>query len=260
MIFGFSIVLLLVIALGIYNYMMMNNVNKTTEDVLKEELPLLIADEQLAAGMHSRIGAVRGYLLSGDQVYREIFNYETEEALAYQEVVKNIVSTEAFDQLIQNTIEWREYIIEEVFNEYDRGNEEQALQNLINSDSLASGLANRYSELAVNRENQIIELEEEILASGKTTLNIGIIVTIAVVMLTLIIAVITSNSIARPVRTVMNRMSLIAGGDLSAEPLEVNSRDEIAQLVTATNELNRSTREVLSQINTVSKTVTGQSE
>src|SRR5690625_4899751 len=202
MIFGFSLVLLLVVALGAYNYMTMNNVNKTTESILKEELTLLIADEQLAANMYNRVGVVRSYMLTGDEFYKEVFNRATEEALAHHETIRNIAGSEEFEELVQYTIEWREFILEDVLNEYDRGNEETAISNLINAEGKISDLVSSYEELAISRENQIIELEEEILASGETTLNVGIAVTIAVVLLTLIVAVITSNSITRPVRTV----------------------------------------------------------
>lgn len=47
MILGFTLIILLVAAMIIYNFTVLNNVNQTTEDVLEEDLPLLIADEQL---------------------------------------------------------------------------------------------------------------------------------------------------------------------------------------------------------------------
>ena len=45
------------------------------------------------------------------------------------------------------------------------------------------------------------------------------------------LALFPSNSISRPLIIVMNRMKLIASGDLSSEPLKTNSKDEIGQLV-----------------------------
>lgn len=74
MLFGFSIVLALVIVLGIFNILVMDDVNKTTEDILEKEIPLLIADEQLSQGLYNRIGAARAYVLSGDAFYKGIFN------------------------------------------------------------------------------------------------------------------------------------------------------------------------------------------
>src|SRR5699024_5395915 len=59
---------------------------------------------------------------------------------------------------------------------------------------------------------------------------------------------------------VMGRMKNIANGDLSHPPLQVTSKDEIGQLVTATNHMNDQMRDLLNQINTVSETVSSQSE
>jgi len=58
----------------------------------------------------------------------------------------------------------------------------------------------------------------------------------------------------------MNRMGLIANGDLSGDPLETNLRDEVRQLIVPTNETNDTTRNLLNQINVVSETVSSQSE
>lgn len=260
MIFGFSIVLLLVIALGAFNFSVMKNVNNNTEAVLHEEMPALIADEQLAYTMSSRLSTVRGYVLSGESYYKDIFNDYTEQAIHYEEVVREIGASEEFDDLINQTEEWREFIVEEVFTEYDNGNEEVALENLLISAGDARNIISGYEELATKRENHIIDLEEDILARGETTLIIVIGVSVLVVGLGLIVAFVTSNSISKPLKSVMNRMNIIANGDLSAEPLETNLRDEIGQLVVATNEMSASTRDVLNQINIVSETVTGQSE
>ena len=55
-------------------------------------------------------------------------------------------------------------------------------------------------------------------------------------------------------------MDKMAKGDLSGETLEAQSRDEVGQLINATNEMSNNTRQLLNQINIVSGSVTGQSE
>jgi len=260
MIFGFSIVLLLVIALGVYNFLVMKNVNNTTEAVLNEELPMLVADEKLAYSMSSRIATARAYVLFGDSSYKDLFNDYTEQGKEYEAIVREIEVSEEFDDLLKQTTEWQQSIEEEVFNEYDKGNEKVAYQNLAELGTAAREIIVGYENIATARENAIIDLEEDILASGEITMMIVVIVSSLVVILGLIVAFATSNSISRPLRTVMSRMNMIADGDLSADPLETNLRDEIGQLVAATNEMSGNTRDVLNQINVVSETVTGQSE
>lgn len=260
MIFGFSMVLLLVVFLAVYNFTVLNNINKTTEETLNTELPVLIADEKLVASMFERMASARGYVLSGDSFHKDSFNEATEVSMSYQETAQNIVASEELDELIQKTAEWRDTIIEDVFNEYDSGNEDLAEANLINVAEDVRSLVNGYEELALKREAHIIESQENILAEGKTTILIVSIISVAVVLLGLTIAIITSNSISRPVGIVMNRMGLIASGDLSGEPLETKLKDEIGQLVVSTNEMNDTTRNLLNQINVVSETVSSQSE
>lgn len=260
LIFGFSVVVVLIVLLGAYIFYTLNSTNKFTEEILERELPLLIADEQLAIDMANRMAASRGFILTGESSYKDLFNQYTEDSKINQESTIKIGTTEEFKNLIERTAEWREFIVEKVFTEYENGNKEVALSNLMESNDEARELIAAYREAATNRENHIISMEEKALSSGETTLLIVSSVIILVVLLSLFVAFITANSISRPLRVVMNRMELIAGGDLSSKPLETNLRDEIGQLITSTNEMSFSTHSLLDEINGVAETVSTQSE
>ena len=83
---------------------------------------------------------------------------------------------------------------------------------------------------------------------------------IIVIALAVIASLLITKGITAPIKKVMARMKAIANGDLSHAPLEIKHRNEIGQLVTATNDMNQSMRNVLNQISTVSDTVSSQSE
>ncbi|SET81164.1 methyl-accepting chemotaxis protein [Salinibacillus kushneri] len=90
---------------------------------------------------------------------------------------------------------------------------------------------------------------------------IPISITLVVVLaLAVIISLITTRKITKPIFVVLERMKSIANGDLSQEPLQTKSNDEVGQLVSATNTMNNSMRDLLQQINDVSETVSNQSE
>ena len=59
---------------------------------------------------------------------------------------------------------------------------------------------------------------------------------------------------------VTNVMKQLALGNLSQAALHTKSKDEIGQLVTSTNDMNQNMRDLVSQIRTVSESVSGQSE
>ncbi len=119
---------------------------------------------------------------------------------------------------------------------------------------------NGFNDFAIEREVHFNKTAENIVKSGETTLFISLGVSILVVIMGLVVAIVTSNSITNPIRVVMKRMNIISSGDLSHEPLKTTLKDEIGQLVEATNNMNRNMRNLLYQVSGVSETVSSQSE
>lgn len=260
MLFGFSLVLLLVVILVGYNYIVMKNINNNTDDVTNRELPILIADEQLGMAMYSKVGAARGYILSGDPSYKEIFEEDMELMKQHEETILTIEGTDKFKQLMADAQEWHDYIVSDVFAEYDKGNEKQALENLVNADTYVGSLVDRFDELADGREAHIIELEEKVLAEGNRTLIFGLVIGAIAIVFGIIVAIVNANAIARPLSDVKTRLSDIANGDLSQPPLETNLQDEIGALIHTTNDMTTSNRNLLEEISAVSESVSSQSE
>lgn len=259
MIVGFSIVIVLVVTLGIYNFNITKSNTQDAENITNKELPLLIADEGLVSTMANSLAAARGYVLYGGD-FKEIFNEYTEEGKSHEKIVRDIKATKEFEQLIEDTESWQEAIANDVFAAYDNGNQEAAQKNLATLTVDAREIMSGYESLAENRQNIIMEIEEEIVVGGKTTLIVVTVTTVLVIILSIIVAITTANMISRPLKNVMNRMKLVAGGDLSFEPLELTSQDEVGQLITATNEMTNNTRNLLNQINIVSESVSSHSE
>ncbi|PID14877.1 chemotaxis protein [Sporosarcina sp. P34] len=257
---GFSIVLLLIVLLGIFIFSTLQANNAATENILEKELPLLIADEQLALGMANRIATSRGYIMTGESSYKDLFDTYTEDSVKHQTTVSELGNSKEIQDLIQRTVEWREYITENVFAEYERGNKELAERNLLASNDDARSLMHSYEKAAEDREVIITDIEKNLLAGGKNTLILVTSIIALVILLSIVVAITTANSISKPLQVVMERMKRIANGNLSSPPLETNLRDEIGQLFASTNEMSNNTHELLNEIHTVAQTVSSQSE
>ncbi|WP_231734777.1 methyl-accepting chemotaxis protein [Bacillus sp. FJAT-29937] len=257
--FGFSIVIFLVLLLGGFSFYQINTTNNETEFIVDHEIQLLIANEQMSSTLANRISTARGYVLYGGD-YKDRFNEYTEKGKQYEQIVREIGASQEFDELIKRTVEWRQYVAKAVFEEYEKGNIEIARQNLAKTDTTVRELMAGYEKLASDSQDSINSKGKEIIATGeKTALYITIVILLAVVV-SIAVALITSNVIAAPIKKVMERMNLIASGDLSKEPLINNSKDEVGQLVASTNEMNNNVRQLLSDINLVSESIAGQSE
>lgn len=259
MVAGFSIVLLLLVILSLVALTVLKSGNTAIDGILEEELPLLIADEQLVSSMYDGMGAARGYILTGNPFFKELFEEGRQKILANQEFVATINKSEEFQEIIAETVAWQNFIKEEVFDEYDKGNIELSRDNVIEADNNIGPLVGKYEQTASDRENYIISLEKELLADGERTVVLVFILSIAAIIVSIIISIVTPNSITRPLRIVMNRMKLVAEGDLSQAPLETKLRDEIGQLVTSTNDMTLNTHNLLNEIQTLSSSVSRQS-
>src|SRR5690625_1924132 len=142
MLFGFSLVLGLVIILGIYNYFAVNKVNNDTEHLATEQVPLLTANEKLAFNAAQRLATIRGYLLYDEDEFLESFNEYTDDSQRYQERILELTDDEVAVDLVDKSIEWRTFIEEEVIPEHEMGNHEIALQNLRDATELAREIMN----------------------------------------------------------------------------------------------------------------------
>ncbi|MBU8881357.1 HAMP domain-containing protein [Bacillus sp. FJAT-29790] len=259
MLFGFSIVILLVVIFGVYNYFVIKKSNEEARNIVEKELPLLIANEEMARTMSNRASTARGYVLYGGD-YKERFNNHTEEGKQIEETVRKIGASEEFSKLVDRTVEWRKQVTEQVFNEVEKGNKELATRNLEKLTPEMREIMDGYNGLAVKSQNSINEIEQTIAANGEKSLFVATVITILIIVFSVASALITSKVITTPLVQVMERMKLIANGDLSNEPLTTKSHDEVGQLVAATNEMGSNIRELLSEINIVSGSITSQSE
>ncbi|WP_026908886.1 methyl-accepting chemotaxis protein [Paucisalibacillus globulus] len=259
-ILGFSTVVLLGLLFSGYANYTLANITQDMEEILDEQLPLLIADEEIALNMTNRTSLLRAYILYEDEQYRDLFEGSIEESIALEEELLSLTESEKTKELIAKKFEWGT-LTNEVFAAFDSGDRDTALQIMRTQVSpLETEIINGFEENSANREKLINELGQEVTESTVSSVIISNVLGILMLVLGIIIAVIIAKVISKPLKQVMERMKLITTGDLSQKPLETKGRDEISQLVRATNEMNDSMRGLLFQIQYVSETVSSQSE
>lgn len=259
--FGYSLLLVLIIILTLYNYFAVNDMNKEAQAVKEVELPILLAYEEMAASFYNKIGAARGYAISGDPFYKEIFENETENMHNSEKILRSFhEDTESFNELVSNTEEWHDYIVTEVFDVYDEKDENLAHDNLLNADTYVSALVQKYQNLAQDSEGEIFTIQNNIEKNGDRTIVVGLIVSVIAILLGMVASYFSAISISRPLNKLMERMKIMTQGDLSHPPLETDLKNEIGQLIHASNEMAESIRAIMHRINNVSETVTSQSE
>src|SRR5690625_3040875 len=98
MMVGFTIIFALVIILGLYNFYSTSIVNKETESIIDQEVPLLIANQQVAFTIANRISIVRDFLATGEESFKEEFERYTESSNHYISMIEESMSPENYDE------------------------------------------------------------------------------------------------------------------------------------------------------------------
>ncbi|KOS60305.1 methyl-accepting chemotaxis protein [Lysinibacillus agricola] len=259
-VFSFSIVIAVVVLYIGYNYYAVSQSNSATEQIVDEELQLLITDYEQAQTIGLRIAAARGYVLSGEKKYKEIFEENVKHAEENEKIRLAISESADFSKFAEMAKEWSRYVEQEVFTVYDQGKIELATKNLATMNEKATEIREGYEGLAEHRKQAINVLGADIIKSGENKQLTGIIVGIVIVIVAIIIALLSARVISRPIITLTNRMQRITEGDLSEPALIVNSKDEVGQLMEATNAMSDILNRLLKQIQTVSNDVAAHSE
>ncbi|ENH98196.1 methyl-accepting chemotaxis protein [Gracilibacillus halophilus YIM-C55.5] len=260
MITAFAAIILLVLVLGITTISFNKNTTDKMEDLTEKQLNLLIKDEQIALNMSQRTNLIRGFLLYEDKELRDKFEAGVDKSIALENELVELSDSEKVQKLIDKKVEWGK-LTDQVFTAYDNGNKEKAMQIMRTEvQPLSDELINAFQERASEREGLIHEDGDEIINTSSVNNNISLVITILAVIVGMAIAITFSQSMMRQLKTVIGRMKDIADGDLTGEDLEPKTKDEIGDLVLATNDMNHNMRELLGKINSVSETVSSHSE
>ncbi|WP_027963639.1 methyl-accepting chemotaxis protein [Halalkalibacillus halophilus] len=258
---GFLSVIFLVLTLGAFNFYAVNTINNDTDEIVNEELPLMEADEGLAFNMAQRIALARAYVLYGDEELKERFDMYTESSIAHEEYILSATNSQELQELITRSEEWEQLITEEIFVAYDNGNETVASQMLRqDAQTEAREIMDGFESVAAERRDIISQTGQDAINAGNMIMWIGLAISGLVLVLGIVIALAMANMITNPIKQVMNRMKAVSEGDLSQEPLEKKTNDEIGQLVESTNDMTEQNRQMLTKIRDVSQSVSAQSE
>ncbi|WP_185151398.1 methyl-accepting chemotaxis protein [Peribacillus simplex] len=258
---AFSLIISLCVILGAYNIYSSNKSLIYSQDIIEKELPLLIQDEKLQYNLAQRTAFARAYILYGDESYKERFLQYTEDSKVLQEDLLALSDSDNAKELIEKSVDWRTMIVDRVFPQYEKGNEERAKEILKNEVApISNEVMEGFKELASEREELIVTSGETVIASGKSVKTTSIIISIAAVLIGLLLALVTANLITTPLLKIRDRMKMVAEGELNHERLEQKSYDEMGELTVSANQMQKNLRDTIEKMLVVSESVSNQSE
>ncbi|MGE8035019.1 methyl-accepting chemotaxis protein [Lysinibacillus sp. NPDC093692] len=249
---GFFIVILVLIGTIGLNFKQLNSVNKTYRVLLEEQTTKSISIQELRAIAKQEIVNMRGYLLLGDKqnfqsntASREEFKKKYDELMASFDSQKSIELLEAINKSEQDV----QQFADRMFSLKADGETEQ----YVKLDSTQGRLIiKQFDERVANLANYQDEyIKEKIAATSKEIQSIKfqmIILGVFAVVISLIIAMIMGSLISRPIRGMAKTAKKIAGGDLTAEQIQIKNRDEVGDLALAFNQMAANLKDLITNV------------
>ena len=246
---GFSVILILFILLLLFCFSKFSTFDRNVNEIVTEEIPLLIYDEVLSKEIQKQIALVRGYVLFGEEDYKNRFLEVKEESEEYQEKLQKVSTSKEAQELVEKTKQWNELVVSELFPAFESGKQNLTTEILKGEvTSLGREIEEGFNELAISRQNEIQTFGADLIGMGKKLITTMITISLVAIIVSIFVSIILSNYIIHPILIVVKRMKRISEGDLSGEKLHTKSKDEIAQLTISTNEMQQNLQQIIQEV------------
>ena len=246
--YSFIIFLLIVWGYAAYNYFQNEKLMENSQDIINEEVNILSMAYELSNSIDVRLAAARGYVLTGDSNYKNMFASSSQEALETQQSLQQYEDFKEIEKTVSDAIEWSTIIQNDVFPLYDQGDIDGAIAMLASLDTLGNAIHEGYEAFAQTKNTEIKDRGNNLANDMKSTKTILLILSYTITTVALVLAFYLSNNISKPITRLMNRIESISNRELNHEPLKITSKDEIARLTVATNAMSDQLKDIVTNI------------
>lgn len=248
---GFSIILMMMLITTVCAYYNFNHIQTIEDRIINGVVPLDRAIKGINTELISEETGVRGYIASnGDERYLE--SYTTSRKNIDKEI-KEIQKYYSEYQDLGSIIENEEIPNIEVINKHFDSQIELVKAGKIETARDRLGDGKGYMDLCKHIQDkinsEINKVTNDALNSSKSAnlqakFAMGIIFLISFTI-SIIIAMFFSNMMATQIKRSIVSLEEIANGNLSIEPLKVDSKDEFGQLGNAINSMQNSVKDII---------------
>ncbi len=250
-IFAFATIFVILLVYQTFIHFANTKIAEANDRLVNEKFAIVELTNNLSQSIDSRIAAIRGYLLTGNDSYIDIIDQSTEQAnVTYDEL--NTYNISSIESQLMNTYSLEtdllEFIYTDVINNYDRGNEELALSQFTARENEILAIQQLYKDINATTKEEI----QSLASSLSKQLDLFVIAQSIFSFIVLITGLLMGRRIivmvVKPVRRLMHRMENISNGDLTQPPIPVESVDELGKLTESMNKMSDTLRNIVTQI------------
>ena len=250
-IFAFATVFIILLIYQTFIYFANSKIAEANNKLVNEKFEIVELTNNLSQSIDSRISALRGYLLNGNENYIEIIDSASEQANVTYDKLNELNISNIKSQVLEAyslEVDLLQFIYTDVINNYDRGYEDLALSLFSSRENEILAIQQLYKDINVVTKEEIATLASSLSKQLGIFKNVQIAFSLIVFITGFIMARRIVVMIVKPVRRLMHRMENITSGDLTNSPIPVESVDEIGKLTESMNKMSDTLRNIVVQI------------
>lgn len=235
MVAGFTVVILFIIAIVAVATISSYQASQQSNAVIQDRLPAMMKLQELNQNFITRNRVIYEYLVTDNEARPKEFIELTEESNQLEQEILEDHDNEEMERVIQAAAEWSNNVRMSVINQHEAGNDLIASSSMNNLSPIGSEIQRIYQENLDALEEEVEEIGHEVDRAQNFVLTLTVSLGVLAIIISIAIAWITSRSITNPVREMKDRLEAFSNEDFSAEPLVVETQDEIGELAQALN-------------------------
>lgn len=261
---GFAVIIMLTVIIGIFSYVKLINIDKAMTQLIQKEIVLINKSNEIRFNFSQQTACIRGYIISNDESYVNDYkemaqnNAKLEEELYEQAYTEEDKRTAQEVKKLDDT--YSEIVEEKVIPLIKAKKNGEALA-LMKNDVLPLANSNLEAQKRLIDVRMIMlneNSDKAIIASRNARIFI-ITSSSLTLIIALLIAVIISRIITKPIRDISEGANAIAAGDLTHH-VEVKTNDEIGNLAEIFNKMSDDLRVMIDKITSTSSNLGAASE
>jgi len=260
---GFIVVIALVVMMSTFTYFKVDELNTSSQDMMKESLYQVGLVEELAIDIANESVAMRGFIFTNALLdvaaFEEARKYGDDKIIKLDKVLSSEQSRTFLETLKKEKGAYDAIAIKTI-NAKRAGNMEQVGVSLKQADQPYNNsmTAAKYLTLAV-KEHVNLEGESNTKKSSRVQMML-VLVSLLVGGISVLISIYISRGISRPTAVIARVAAEIADGNLRLDDVAVKSSDEIGQLGDSFNRMKTNLRGLIQKVSVSAEQVAASSQ
>ncbi|WP_107943211.1 methyl-accepting chemotaxis protein [Metasolibacillus fluoroglycofenilyticus] len=247
----FSMVAILLLMAGI-NFFSVNNIETKTEEALERRVEQIRTVDNLRFNLAMEGVYGRAILLSGDQASFDLFEGYRQDFRGQLEHLESLVKSEDMKAYVNDIKAFNEIFNEgadEMIAAYKSGQLELAKQLVGTKMREANlGILAASDSAVAYQEEQLENIKQETQGAINLTKIVAIVALLISALIFSVLIIFVRKTITAPLRFIVDKVNIVASGDLTQDDIHMKVKDEVGQLAISFNTMKNNLSNLIKNI------------